>query len=108
MTGEAPGQPATDRTPPAPAASTFAVTGPAAAAVIVAGLPGPAGPAGIEAEDIRGARPADMITAPGWRGPRLAIPSRGPAGLPGVAVAGASRQARDLTAPVPGRACPAL
>jgi hypothetical protein len=37
--------------------STFAATGPAAAAVIVADLLDPAGLAGIEAEDIRGARP---------------------------------------------------
>jgi hypothetical protein len=33
-------------------------------------LPGLAGLAGIEAGAIRGARPCDMITAPGWRADR--------------------------------------
>jgi hypothetical protein len=33
-------------------------------------LPGLAGLAGTEAGAIRGARPCDMITAPGWRAGR--------------------------------------
>jgi hypothetical protein len=49
------------------AASTLAATGPAATAVTVAACPVPTGLAGIEAEAIRGARLADMITALGWR-----------------------------------------
>ena len=46
-------------------------------------LPGPAGRAGIKAEAIRGTRSADMITAPGWRRPRLTIPAWGSGSSPG-------------------------
>jgi hypothetical protein len=52
--------------------------------------------------------PCDMITASGWRRPRLTIASRGSGALPGELLSGTSRQPRDLTAPVPVRACPAL
>jgi len=40
-------------------------------------LPGLAGLAGIEAGAIRGARPCDMITAPGWRADRAWLSRRG-------------------------------
>jgi hypothetical protein len=62
----------------------------------------------IEAGAIRGTRPCDKITAPGRRRPRLTIASRGSGALPGELLSGTSRQPRDLTAPVPVRACPAL
>jgi hypothetical protein len=83
MTGEAPGQPVPnrelvirtartplvpgiDRTPPAPA-GTLAATGPRGSRGHRSRLPDPAGLAGIRAEAIRSARPADMIAAPRWR-----------------------------------------
>jgi len=71
--------------------------------------PGLAGLAGIEAGAIRGARPCDMITAPGWRAGRAWLSRRGVLELfPGKLPPGASRQSRGLTAPVPVRACPTL
>ena len=39
--------------------------------------PVPPGCPGSSAEAIRGTRPADMITAPRWRRPRMTIPLRG-------------------------------
>ena len=39
--------------------------------------PGLAGLAGIGAGAIRGARPCDMITAPGWRADRAGLSRRG-------------------------------
>ena len=71
--------------------------------------PGLAGLAGIGAGAIRGARPGDMVTAPGWRADRAWLSRRGTlASSPGELPPGASRQSRDLTAPVPVRYCPAL
>jgi hypothetical protein len=58
---------------------TGARTLPAPAVGALAAL-GPAGLAELEAEALRGAQPAHMISAP----PRLTIPLRGPEALPGT------------------------
>jgi len=52
-------------------------TGPGATAGHRGRRPGLAGLAGIEAGAIRGARPCDMITAPGWRADRAWLSRRG-------------------------------